>query len=258
MKFATLKPFLALAAAAVLVGAAAAAGGENPKDNKGAKKPDENTGPLVIKENLTNSDPFDWMMRNSHHKVHTIRLKANNPYTIELSANFLPYLRLEDFRGNQLPASINLAGKTTRIQFTPTENEEYRIVVISRAVRATGPYTLTIKGLTPAKQIFKVQDKLTPNDPFDKARPQHHHKVHMLKLKPGETYTIHMTTQTFDGWLRLEDSKGIRIDENDDWMDTRNSRIVFTPQKEDTYRIIATTFRAGDTGAYTITVSTGG
>jgi hypothetical protein len=67
-----------------------------------------------------------------------------------------------------------------------------------------------------------------------------------------------MSTQTFDGWLRLEDAKGNRIDENDDWMNTRNSRIVFTPQQEGTFRLIATTFSAGSTGDYTITVSTGG
>lgn len=104
-----------------------------------------------------------------------------------------------------------------------------------------------------------IKGELTKADPFDALREQCHHKVHVVKLLPDFTYTIHMKAKTdkkpvFDTYLRLEDSSGNQQAENDDYINT-DSRIVFTPKKAEEFRIIATTFDPGFTGSYTLTIT---
>jgi thiol-disulfide isomerase/thioredoxin len=57
-----------------------------------------------------------------------------------------------------------------------------------------------------------------------------------------------------DTYLRVENSAGTELAEDDDSAGNLNSRIVFRPAVEDTYRIIATTFDPGQTGVYKVVV----
>lgn len=221
---------------------------ENPKKEK--QKPQ--VKPIKIQAQLKSTDPFDWQRSSSYHRVHSVKLKRGVLYTLSMTANFPPYLRLEDFRGNQVAYTNQFRGRNTSLEFAPEKDEVFRVVATSLTSRATGPYTLDIK---PRITLLMVQDKLTGKEPFDRLRPQCYYKVHKLKMVPGNTYTIHCKTTINDGWLRLEDSKKTKLAFNDDWMDTRNSRIVFTPTKADTYRIIVTTCGSRTTGPYTLTVT---
>jgi hypothetical protein len=119
---------------------------------------------------------------------------------------------------------------------------------------SAGPYALAI-GVYAKNFILNVHGQLTATDPFDRVRTSHHCKVHYLKMEPGSVYIIHSTTTIHDGWLRLEDSQGRELASNDDFGDTRNSRIVFAPTAADNYRIIVTTFSSGATGPYSLTVA---
>jgi thiol-disulfide isomerase/thioredoxin len=105
--------------------------------------------------------------------------------------------------------------------------------------------------------LLKVDDKLTKEDPFDKVLKQSHHKVHTLKMASGKTYTIDLMSRSLDTYLRLEDSAERQLAKDDDGGDGLNARIVFTASKDDTYRIIATSFEPGRTGPYTLTVKEG-
>jgi serine/threonine-protein kinase len=80
-------------------------------------------------------------------------------------------------------------------------------------------------------------------------------QTHPIKMSAGETYMIVMESQQFDTYVRLEDSQGKVLAKNDDISpDNQNSRILFTPKKDGTYRIIATSFQQLGTGAYTLTI----
>jgi hypothetical protein len=107
------------------------------------------------------------------------------------------------------------------------------------------------------KEVLKVDGKFTDKDPEDRIRKGCYHKVHMIKLVEGATYQIDMIgVDKLDTYLRLEDAKGKPLDENDDVAEGNlDSRIVFKAPKTDTYRIIATTFVEGETGAYTLIVT---
>src|SRR5262249_39834906 len=69
--------------------------------------------------------------------------------------------------------------------------------------------------------------------------PKEAERVHEMTMTAGKTYVIDMNSAQFDTYLRLESSKGKVLAENDDIdpPNNLNSRIVFTPAEDGTYRI---------------------
>jgi hypothetical protein len=97
-----------------------------------------------------------------------------------------------------------------------------------------------------------IQDRIVQGDapdPFRKVPG----KIHIVKLLAGKHYQIDMVSTEIDSSLRLESSSGERLAQDEDSGGGLNARILFTPAKEDGYKIYATTY-AGGFGAYTLTV----
>lgn len=111
------------------------------------------------------------------------------------------------------------------------------------------------------KALLSITDKLTANDPKDAVRKDMHAKIHTIDLKAGQVVIIDLesgdgtaTNGFFDTYLRVEDKPGNTIAFNDDGGMNLNSRLEFTAPKDGTYRLVVTTYRAGETGPYTLTV----
>lgn len=102
--------------------------------------------------------------------------------------------------------------------------------------------------------LLKVTKKLTDTDSLDKLRQKSFHRVHTVKLKAGVEYTIDLTSNEFDPFLRLEDSKGKQLAEDDDSGGDLNARLIFRAPADGEYRIIVTSFDEGETGEYTLRV----
>jgi serine/threonine protein kinase/tetratricopeptide (TPR) repeat protein len=80
-------------------------------------------------------------------------------------------------------------------------------------------------------------------------------QVHPWKMVAGRTYVIDLESDAFDAFLRLEDPAGKLLAENDDISpDNQNSRLVFTPKADGSYRIVATSFQQVGTGPYTLRI----
>jgi serralysin len=74
-------------------------------------------------------------------------------------------------------------------------------------------------------------------------------------MNGGTTYTIDLKGKNgFDTYLRLEDATGRQLAFDDDSGGGLDARIVFTPPRNDTYRIIATTFAPNQPGEYTLII----
>src|SRR5262249_53733236 len=101
-------------------------------------------------------------------------------------------------------------------------------------------------------QDLKATGKLDAEDTKDKVT-KNPSKVHEFKMKSGTTYIIDLKSRQFDAFLRLEDSDGKELAKDDDGGGGLDARIVYKATKDDTCRIIATTFD-GKLGAYTLTV----
>jgi hypothetical protein len=100
-----------------------------------------------------------------------------------------------------------------------------------------------------------MQGNLAPNDPRDRMRPNSVCKVFTLNMLAGKSYQIDMIKNegVLDPYLRLEDSAGMNLAEDDDSGGFPNARIQFACTQTGEYRIVATTF-VGGVGNFTLTV----
>jgi hypothetical protein len=104
--------------------------------------------PLLSKqEKLTDQDPFYKPERKTHFKAHTVKLKADRYYVIDLVKGTVrdPYLFLED-SNNKVVASDDDGGGNlnSRIVFRPKADGDFRVIVTTLGLE-TGELTLTVR-----------------------------------------------------------------------------------------------------------------
>jgi len=97
-----------------------------------------------------------------------------------------------------------------------------------------------------------VDGRIEENDPKDRVR-NFPSKLFAIKLKANATYQIDLKSKDFDSYLRLDDADGKELAKDDDSGGFPDARIKFTPTKDGTYVISATTFGGGK-GAFTLDV----
>jgi S1-C subfamily serine protease len=105
--------------------------------------------------------------------------------------------------------------------------------------------------------LCEINGRMTADDPKDRIMSGSYCQTHFVRMTPDFAYTIEMYSpngKQLDPYLRVENSAGMELAEDDDSAGNLNSRIVFRPAVEDTYRIIATTFDPGQTGPYKVVV----
>jgi Trypsin-like peptidase domain len=95
---------------------------------------------------------------------------------------------------------------------------------------------------------------LDDNDPFDLERSKSRAQIHQFPMKAGKTYTLDLMSEDFDAFLRIEDESKFKLADDNDGGGFLNSRIVFTPKEDATFRLAVTTFEGGQTGAYRLTI----
>ena len=91
-------------------------------------------------------------------------------------------------------------------------------------------------------------------DPFDIERDKCFRHVHEFKMQAGKTYTLDMVSEDVDSYLRIEHDDQGKLAEDDDGAGMMNSRIVFTPEADGTFRLVATTCDPGQLGVYRLTI----
>jgi peroxiredoxin len=128
----------------------------------------------------------------------------------------------------------------------------YGAIILLLAASA-GPALAQAAAKGPKAKDVRIEGKLSPDDPRDPRRNAPH-KVHLVPLKAGTTYTIDMVSRELDSYLRLEDPRGKQLAEDDDSGGNLNAQIVFDCEKDGVYRIIATSFNPNGAGRYVLTV----
>jgi serine protease Do len=103
-------------------------------------------------------------------------------------------------------------------------------------------------------ESLDVNGKLESTDTPDKVRktPCKVYRVHFTK---GKIYQIDLISSDFDAFLRLEDSKGEQVAEDDDSGGGLNARIIYQAPKSGDYKVIATNLRANVVGNYHLRVN---
>lgn len=102
-----------------------------------------------------------------------------------------------------------------------------------------------------------LQGQLTPASERDPGRGGHYCKIYPVSMKAGQLYSIDMVSNALDSYLRLESPSGQPLAADDDGGGYPHARIVFPAQADGVYRVIATTYRGGATGNYTVQITQG-
>jgi serine/threonine protein kinase/tetratricopeptide (TPR) repeat protein len=208
---------------------------------------------------LTRDDPLDSfpLTNKSHHKVHTVRLEADQPYLIDLKGQFDTFLRIEDSQKKPLlfnddvqpPEDLN-----SRLVFIPSQKDTYRLVVTSYRAGDTGSYGLSIQKAIKVGKPVLVEDKLLETDKNNQGR---YFKLSKVPLVGGSPYTIELESAHFDTYLVLLDDAGkknLADNAGSALGNKQRSRLDFTPRVDATFTVVVASRTVGATGAYRLTV----
>lgn len=110
------------------------------------------------------------------------------------------------------------------------------------------------------KALFQLKGELKADDKTDAVLKKSFHKAHDVKLEAGKGYRIDLTSRDFDTFLRLENEDAKNLAMDDDGGGGLNSRIVYLVPKDQggTYRVVVTSYKAGDTGNYELVITEAG
>lgn len=246
----------------------------------GVAAPAAKAGPLSFKDGenrininstLDNTDPAIGP-NNGPGKTFTLKMSKGIRYTIDLVRNdnaMDPYLKLADPTGNVVAEDDDGGGNlNSRIQITPKDDGEYKIIATSLNNNG-GNFTLSVEkaggAVRKGKGDAKINDvpqgglnikgELTADDDLGAVRQGAYSQVHSVRLKAGKTYAVSLESTAFDSFLRIEDSKGNNLAEDDDGGNGSDALIQFRAPEDGVYRIIATTFGQRQTGEFKLSVS---
>ncbi len=130
----------------------------------------------------------------------------------------------------------------TALLITPAATCAVSIALPSRSVAQT-----TVEPIAP----LEIEGKL--NSSSQVLSDGSFYNVHTFEGQAGQNVRIEMESEVFDTYLILLASDGSRLAENDDAVRT-NSRIIVTLPTTGTYRLLANSYAAGETGNYSLTI----
>jgi len=195
--------------------------------------------------------------------VHEVTMKEGVIYVVKVEGDrFRPQVQMNPGFLNQINNTFG-DNKPFEGYYYADRNQIHTIYIVPQVfgLSSKGPFEYKL-AVTPvslaAKPLLNVQDTLTNNDaPWkNQFNSKKHHKPFPVKLEAGQFYIIDMMRRgdnQLDCYLYLEDEDGKIVASNDDGGGMLNSRIVYSPQKAGTHRIIATHL-FDQLGDFTVTV----
>jgi len=195
-----------------------------------------------------------------HGKPHEVKLAAGKKYQLDMvkkDGTIDPLLFLQDKNGKILAVDDDGGGfPNARIMFQCVKDDTYKL--FAAALTGEGGYTLTIKEVALTTQESKVHEVGAGGLKIDgKLNKEVRSVIYQVKMEAGKTYVIDMISpdqKALDPFLRLLDSSGKQLAEDDDGGDGLNARITFRAPAAGTYRIIATSFGNFGVGEFSLEV----
>lgn len=273
-------PVCFLGVAGLILGATASQAGGGKKDGDAKTEKPAGKPLLAVDGELTDKDARDPKEAECYCKTFPIKLQEGRSYQIDLvSKDFDAFLRLEDADGKAVAEDDDGGGDlNARIVHKATKSGDYKIFATTFAKNATGKFQLTVTSpdatgdkvvdktpAPPAKAIplkfesgkglpsVQVAGQLATTDSADKGKL---FKVYVITLESGKLYRIYLKGgKGLDAFLRVEDEAGKFLDEDKFGDVPADSAVEFTPPKTAPYRIVATSYKAGMTGDFTLSIA---
>ncbi len=187
---------------------------------------------------------------------YALQAEAGQVVTITLSSpDFDAYLSLLDASGNVLAENDDNIGTDSAIQtFALPPSTGYEILVESYGQHSssgaeTGSYTLSVV----EQQVARIEYTQSISDSFTDGMMS---QDYLFSGQAGDAVIINLNSDAFDSYLRLLDSSGNEIANNDDSGSSLNAQIgPFVLPATGSYTIRASSLGGSDTGAYTLTLN---
>jgi hypothetical protein len=138
----------------------------------------------------------------------------------------------------------------------------------SKTIKAPGTYTFhfsnsegnvkihylveELASTSSSQGVWRRSGALTASDPRKNGK---FYDGYVVYLKAGKTYTISMSSASFDTFLKMETMSGTLVAVDDDEGVGQNSRIVRRIDNSGYYRIVTTSYGENVTGSYQLTIS---
>ncbi len=191
---------------------------------------------------------------------HSYKMKADTLYLISVKGKGCqPLVLVRPENGGEAPG---FSFPRDSLSYLPPRNGSYQLLVFPQISpnleEGDYDYTLNILPLVlAAKPLVQEDNKLTENDPPYPPRNSPF-KAYAIKLKANQYYIIDLVRKgedRIDPYLYLENPQGKVVASDDDSGGFPNARLVYRPETDGEYRIIATTLFKG-TGEFRLTVRT--
>jgi hypothetical protein len=205
------------------------------------------------------------------YEQYTFRGRAGQTVQVtERSKDFDSYLNVGRMEGGEFKSiktdDDGAGGNDSRVTVTLPSDGDY-VIHANSLSRATGAYTLTVEPGTPPAPVTSTEIRLgqtingtldanDPKDTDDSSFDQYVYHGHA-----GEHLTITMKSSAFDSYLhfgRLVSGTYTESQSDDDSAGGNDAQITVTLPSDGDYAIRANSLLSSASGAYTITVATGG
>lgn len=219
---------------------------------KGGAK--ESAALLQVSGQLEESDPI--LPTGERVDLFEFRAQAGTQVVVDLnSSDFDPYLIVEGPEG-KVGENDDFGGEGDHasVAFQVATTGAYRVGVTSFEPGIFGAYNLVAR--EGESLLFDGRSEAGTLDTSDEVDPDGRFlDIYTIEVRAGERLTAHLASRDFDTFLRVEGPGGLR-EENDDAGSMSESEITVSAGEPGVYRIIATSFGAGETGAYSLRFST--
>lgn len=196
-----------------------------------------------------------------------VSLKEGQWIRVELhSGTFDPYLilRLPGGTASENDDAVEYDDRNSQVLFQATQAGQYEIAVTTYKSGESGGYTLRYEvsdtELTPVRNPdFDVAGRVEKTGTLEEGdrtlQAGELMDAYPVHLAAGQGVRIRLHSAAFDPYLMFKKPGG-DVEENDDATegDSENAEIVFRADAEGDYAIIVTSFRSGESGAYTLTI----
>lgn len=180
------------------------------------------------------------------------------------SASFDTYLILQDPAGHQIENDDADRPGHSLLDHDLTELGTYRVMVTSYEAGESGSYELHIDlgGSPVTVELSRDVVPLTSGDRSagalvagdGKLEGGEYRDIYVFDGSAGQHASVDMTSREFDTYLILVTPDGETIQNDDDEGNTTRSRIAVPLHETGRYRVVATSYKAGETGAYELSL----
>ena len=193
-------------------------------------------------------DSYEFQGRAGQRVVFDLTSTAFDPYLMVIAPSGHRDEN-DDYRGSKTQSRLELALE---------ETGTYRVVVTSYTKDETGAYELRIGPGGPAAAepgVRTESGRLAAGD--STLRTGEYRDAYTFQGRRGQLVTVDLRSADFDPYLIVIDPSGKHHENDDHDGDSHRSLVSYELPEDGAYRILVTSHRSGETGAYDLRVQTG-